>query len=136
MSLTRLEPLDLLEGVLIEAVTFRIGGHSTSDDPTKYVDADLLSYWKERDPIVRFSAFLCDEGLLDDAKMASIQEEAEAEMLAAARAAESKPVPMLTSVFEDVFEGMPKHLERQSEFCVDHYSSRGEGVNEKGEFPL
>jgi len=121
---------------LIEAVTFRIGGHSTSDDPTKYVDADLLSYWKERDPIARFSAFLCDEGLLDDAKMASIKEEAEAEMLAAARAAESKPVPMLTSVFEDVFEGMPKHLERQSEFCVDHYSSRGEGVNEKGEFPL
>ena len=121
---------------LIEAVTFRMGGHSTSDDPTKYVDPELVTYWEQRDPIVRFSAFLHAEGILNEAADATLREEAKDEMLTAARAAEAKPVPVLTSVFEDVFEETPAHLKKQSAFCVDHYSSRGEGVNEKGEFPL
>ena len=39
---------------LIEAVTFRMGGHSTSDDPTKYVPAELVEEWKQKDPVDRF----------------------------------------------------------------------------------
>src|SRR6185503_15031034 len=47
---------------LIEAVTFRMGGHSSSDDPTRYRDAGLLAEWERRDPIVRFRAHLSGRG--------------------------------------------------------------------------
>ena len=56
--------------------------------------------------------------------------------LAAARAAEAKAVPPLDSIFSDVFEEMPDYLKVQRDFALHHYSSRGEGVNDKGEFPL
>ena len=59
-----------------------------------------------------------------------------AEMMAAAKEAEAKPVPPLDSIFGDVYAEIPAHLRAQSDFAVGHYSSRGEGVNEKGEFPL
>ena len=42
----------------IEAMTYRIGAHTTSDDPTKYRDADELAYWQARDPIDRMRIFL------------------------------------------------------------------------------
>ena len=57
-------------------------------------------------------------------------------MMDAAKTSMAKPVPSLETVFSDVFEIMPKHLRNQADFCIGHYSSRGEGVNEKGEFPL
>src|SRR5262249_690307 len=50
----------------IEAVTFRMGGHSSSDDPTRYRDAELVAYWEKRDPLVRLRAFLRAEGQLAD----------------------------------------------------------------------
>ena len=66
----------------------------------------------------------------------AIQTEAEAEMMAAAKEAEAKPVPSLDTIFTDVYAEVPPHLRAQSDFAIGHYSSRGEGVNEKGEFPL
>ncbi|CAI8297842.1 MAG: 3-methyl-2-oxobutanoate dehydrogenase subunit alpha [Cellulomonadaceae bacterium TMED98] len=46
----------------IEALTYRIGAHTTSDDPTKYRDEDELRFWTDRDPIARFGAFLRAQG--------------------------------------------------------------------------
>ena len=121
---------------LIEAVTFRMGGHSTSDDPSKYVDAKEFEAWEARCPLKRFRAYLLAEGKLTEAEATAIEEEAATEMMAAAKEAEAKPVPPLDSIFSDVFAETPAHLRAQSDFAVGHYSSRGEGVNEKGEFPL
>jgi len=121
---------------LIEAVTFRMGGHSTSDDPSRYVDAALFAKWEKRDPLTRFEIWLKSEGHLSDESAAAIRKEADAEMMAAAKAAEAKPKPALGTIFGDVWEQMPPHLERQMDDCIRHYAQRDEAVDEKGEFPL
>ncbi|MCH2100795.1 MAG: thiamine pyrophosphate-dependent dehydrogenase E1 component subunit alpha [Planctomycetes bacterium] len=121
---------------LIEAVTFRMGGHSTSDDPSKYVDPQEFVEWEGRCPIRRFRAYLTSEGKMAEEEADAIKVEAEAEMMAAAKEAEAKPVPSLDTIFTDVYAEVPPHLHAQSDFAIGHYSSRGEGVNEKGEFPL
>ncbi|MEY3614871.1 MAG: hypothetical protein RL752_779, partial [Actinomycetota bacterium] len=48
---------------LIEALTYRIGAHTTSDDPSKYRDEAEVEYWKARDPIARFETFLRRQGV-------------------------------------------------------------------------
>jgi 2-oxoisovalerate dehydrogenase E1 component alpha subunit len=60
----------------IEALTYRIGAHTTSDDPTKYRDDAEMAFWVERDPIVRFESYLRGRGE-SDAFFASVHEEAE-----------------------------------------------------------
>ncbi|NBU30811.1 MAG: pyruvate dehydrogenase (acetyl-transferring) E1 component subunit alpha [Actinobacteria bacterium] len=44
--------------VLVEAFTYRLGAHTTSDDPTRYRDADEVEYWKDRDPLLRVKRYL------------------------------------------------------------------------------
>ena len=51
---------------LIEALTYRIGAHTTSDDPTRYRDDEEVEYWKARDPITRFEKFLRRNGIAQD----------------------------------------------------------------------
>jgi len=51
---------------LIEALTYRIGAHTTSDDPSKYRDAAEVEYWKARDPLIRFEKFLRNQGVGQD----------------------------------------------------------------------
>jgi pyruvate dehydrogenase E1 component alpha subunit len=63
---------------LIEALTYRIGPHSTADDATRYrVDAEVDA-WRRRDPIGRFRAWLVTNGLADEAFVTSCDEEAAA----------------------------------------------------------
>jgi len=50
----------------IEALTYRMGAHTTSDDPTKYREDDDVAYWSERDPIARYERFLRAKGVGDD----------------------------------------------------------------------
>ncbi|MEE8599826.1 pyruvate dehydrogenase (acetyl-transferring) E1 component subunit alpha [Euzebya tangerina] len=51
---------------LIEAVTYRMEAHTTSDDPTRYRTPEEMDEWQRRDPIARFGAYLSAEGLMDD----------------------------------------------------------------------
>ena len=53
-------------GTLIEALTYRLGPHSTSDDPTVYRSEEEVAAWRAKDPIRRFAAFLQGRGLLED----------------------------------------------------------------------
>jgi 2-oxoisovalerate dehydrogenase E1 component alpha subunit len=121
---------------LIEAITFRLGGHSTSDDPTKYVPAEELEAAEANEPLKRFRAYLINEGVLTDESADAIEEQAAAEMLAGARAAEAKGRPVLGTIFTDVWQDQPAHLTQQMEYCIKHYSERDEAVDENGEFPL
>ena len=121
---------------LIEAVTMRMGGHSTSDDPTRYVAAELMDEWRLKDPLQRLRSYLLDQGVLDDAEVERLEAERAEARAAAAKAAGAKGRPALDTIFGDVYESMPAHLAAQRDWCISHYSSRGEGVNEEGEFPL
>ncbi len=51
---------------MIEALTYRIGAHTTSDDPSKYRPAEEVAYWAARDPIIRFEKFLRGQGIKQD----------------------------------------------------------------------
>jgi 2-oxoisovalerate dehydrogenase E1 component alpha subunit len=62
---------------LIEAMTYRMGAHTTSDDPTRYRLESELQAWSAKDPIARYGAWLGEQGILDDAAVAAINGEAE-----------------------------------------------------------
>lgn len=62
----------------VEAVTYRQGPHTTSDDPTRYVDTAAHARWAERDPIVRVERLLESRGALTEERTHEIKEKAEA----------------------------------------------------------
>src|SRR3989475_6897585 len=57
---------------LIEAMTYRMGAHTSSDDPTRYRLDSELQAWSAKDPIARYRSWLKGQGLLDDAAVATI----------------------------------------------------------------
>lgn len=85
---------------LIETLTYRIGAHTTADDPTRYRDPAEVEAWRAKDPIVRFEKFLIARDLLTGQHVQQIAEEAEEEINEAVRIAESTP-PMAPDSFFD-----------------------------------
>ena len=61
----------------IEAVTYRMGPHTTSDDPTRYVDPSDKAQWAAKDPIARLERLLRARGALSDERAADITQKAE-----------------------------------------------------------
>jgi 2-oxoisovalerate dehydrogenase E1 component alpha subunit len=89
---------------LLECVTYRMEGHSTSDDPRAYRTAEQVEPWKKKDPILRVRRLLARLGLLDDAEEARLREGVRDELQRALREAEAlDPKPPLESLFEDVY---------------------------------
>ena len=98
---------------LIEAVTYRMGAHSSSDDPHRYrSDAEEAS-WADKDPLRRFGAYLAAAGVLDAAGGAAQRAAIEAEIAAAVEAEESVGPPPLRSLIENVYARTPAALEEQ-----------------------
>ncbi len=85
---------------LIETLTYRIGAHTTADDPTRYRDAAEVEAWRTKDPITRFEKFLMARGLLDDAQVQELLASVEEEINEAVQVAEATP-PMAPDSFFD-----------------------------------
>jgi pyruvate dehydrogenase E1 component alpha subunit/2-oxoisovalerate dehydrogenase E1 component alpha subunit len=99
----------------IEALTYRIGAHSTSDDPTRYrTDAEVES-WKKKDPVDRLAKHLRLLGLIDDASEKQLDEDLTAEIGVAVTEVEAMSAPRRESLFDDVYATLPRHLEEQRE---------------------
>ncbi|HSX68077.1 thiamine pyrophosphate-dependent dehydrogenase E1 component subunit alpha [Nocardioides sp.] len=99
--------------VLVEAVTYRMGAHTTTDDPTRYRSDDELEVWRGRDPIARLAAHLRAEGLADDAWFAALEVEAD-ELGADVRArCKALPDPSPLLPFDDAYVEMPPTLAAQ-----------------------
>lgn len=98
---------------LVEAVTYRMGGHSTSDDPNRYRASEDVKYWAQRDPLERLRQYLERKKLWDDKKEQALVAEIDQKFRAAVSAAEHAPAPPLESIFEDVYEKAPWHLQEQ-----------------------
>lgn len=98
---------------LVEMMTYRRSGHSTSDDPSVYREQDEVQSFASTDPIARFAKYLEARGLWDDAHEKAFVAETEERVKAAIAKAEAKPKPALATMFDDVYEKRPAHLDAQ-----------------------
>jgi TPP-dependent pyruvate/acetoin dehydrogenase alpha subunit len=121
---------------LIEAVTYRMGGHSTSDDPTKYVPKETLDEWAKKDPVQRFREFLTARGLLTEELEKEWTAAAYESVNSGAKTAESTEGPRLETIFSDVYAELPQHLRRQGEAAFDLAKRKGDADAGDGAFPL
>src|SRR5688572_12992537 len=85
----------------IEAVTYRIGAHSTSDDPTRYRSNAEVDSWKKKDPVDRLGRHLRFIGAIDDAWEEKTLAEVTAEIAAAIKTVEELPPPPRETIFDD-----------------------------------
>jgi pyruvate dehydrogenase E1 component alpha subunit len=98
---------------LIEAVTYRMGPHTTSDDPTRYRTDDELQYWRARDPIDRFRTYLTGTGVLTERieeRVAARSERLRAELRDAVI---NTPDIDVGEVFDTVYHDITPELARQ-----------------------
>ena len=117
---------------LIEHFTYRVEGHSTSDDPTAYRSAEESSLWPLGDPIARLKQHCIGLGIWDEERHAAMDKELAEYVRDAAREAEKNGIlghglhhhPM-ESMFEDVFEEMPRHLKEQQQQMLDEWKAAG-----------
>jgi TPP-dependent pyruvate/acetoin dehydrogenase alpha subunit len=111
--------------VFIEALTYRQGPHSTSDDPRAYRDDEEVAMWKEKDPIPRFRRYLMDGGWWDDHRDQALEEEIRIEIQSTLDQVENLDPPDPASLFEDVFDVVPWHLREQRNQLLEILSSAG-----------
>ena len=89
--------------MLIEAYTYRMGAHTTSDDPTKYRVSAEVEVWKLRDPIARLKAYLTSSGRADKAFFEAIELEADALAVTVREGCLSMPDPEPMSMFDNIY---------------------------------
>jgi pyruvate dehydrogenase E1 component alpha subunit len=99
---------------LVECVTYRLGPHSTSDDPSRYRSAFEEARWLERDPVTRLGRHLVRLGALDAELEARLDAAVDDEIAAALALVEKDPRPPLSSLFDDIYETRPFHLAEQA----------------------
>jgi pyruvate dehydrogenase E1 component alpha subunit len=98
---------------LVECDTYRIGAHSSSDDPTRYRDEREVEEWRKRDPLELLRARLASAGLWTTRDEQELRAALLEEVNAAIAEAEKKPDPPRESLFDDVYFGMPWSLREQ-----------------------
>lgn len=101
---------------LIEAMTYRMGAHTTSDDPTRYRTQSELETWSTKDPVARYRTWLESQGMLEEATRASIEREAETlaqSMRAKIRAATATPAG--EAIFGRVYAHPPEGFQEERE---------------------
>ena len=101
--------------VLIEAMTYRMGAHSTSDDPSRYRQEAEVEKWKKRCPIVRLRKHLLQRGLWSEKEEESYVQGVQKEIDIAIEGAQKTPLPPLSSLIEHVYFEVPEKLKRQME---------------------
>ncbi len=108
-----------LGATLIEHFTYRVEGHSTSDDPNRYRPSEEAKAWPLGDPVDRLKTHLIAIGEWSEERQQQAHEEAVEEVKAANKTAEAVgtlghgETPSVKTMFEDVFKEMPWHLRRQ-----------------------
>ena len=96
---------------LIECVTYRLGVHTTADDPTKYRSAEEVAEWERKDPLTRFSAYLQKRNLLEE----GLEDRVDAEIAEAVARFEALPPADALTMFDHVYAELPPPLRAQRE---------------------
>lgn len=99
--------------VLIEAMTYRLAAHSTSDDPTGYRSREEEDKWRAKDPIARMANYLSSKGWFDEKENSARVEKARQDVLAALKSCEKTDICPIDDIIEDVYDTPPWHLKEQ-----------------------
>lgn len=123
------------EPVLIEAMSYRMAGHSTSDDPTGYRTRDEENAWRDKCPLKRFRNYLLAKGWINEEDADAQQQEVKEAVLAELKKAEQVPVPHIDEIINDVYDTPTQQLQEQLEALKAHvrqypdaYPKTSEGV--------
>jgi 2-oxoisovalerate dehydrogenase E1 component alpha subunit len=107
--------------VLIEAMTYRQGHHSTSDDSTSYRPLEEISLWKDtRGAVVRMRTFMEARGWWDADQEEALREAEREHVMKSLLNSEKKINSPLETLFTDVYQKMPEHLREQHEELEEH----------------
>jgi len=104
---------------LIEAVTYRMSFHNTTDNPARYRDPEEYEEARRRDPIERVQKYLASLGLWDQGREANLTEELRSEIDKALEAAFAAPLPTPRDLFDNIYEGPPDRVLRQRAELLD-----------------
>lgn len=114
---------DTRQPVLVEAVTYRLGAHTTADDPTRYRDPAEQALREQADPLVRLRKYLLAEGILTEDQDLSVHEEAKKSVEEAVRAAETYPQEDPAAIFDHVYASLPPALGEQRREFAEHVAA-------------
>jgi 2-oxoisovalerate dehydrogenase E1 component alpha subunit len=114
---------------LIEAFTYRMGAHTTTDDPTRYRLASELEMWKLRDPIERVRAYLVRGGLAEPEFFAVVDAEAKREGSRVRDACRNMPDPPPLALFDNVYAEPTATLREEREQYAAYLDSFEAGEN-------
>lgn len=112
---------------LVEAFTYRMGAHTTTDDPTRYRSASELEHWKLKDPIERVKAYLTRTGAADQKFFDGVDAEAEELAEHLRTTCRSLPDPEPTSIFDHVYTEPTPQLVAQRDSMAAYLDSFVEG---------
>lgn len=116
--------------VFVEAMTYRGGHHSTSDDSTAYRSKEEIEYWlEEKNPVARTRMLLESRGIWDGDKEIELGRELRKEVLDCMKSSEGKRRPAVSQLFSDVYDEMPQHLKDQEEELKAHLAKYGAHYN-------
>lgn len=106
--------------VLIEAMTYRLAAHSTSDDPASYRAKSEEQEWQHKDPIVRMQHHLQQQGWFDNDQINAYCQTQRSAILQALKTAEIQPKLDVREIVTDVYHDIPWHLVQQRDELVSH----------------
>jgi pyruvate dehydrogenase E1 component alpha subunit len=108
---------------LIEAVTYRLGDHTTADDASRYRPEEELEEWEGRDPILRLRRYLVEQGLWDDDQETVLLEEAASWVDGQVKALEEMPPQAPEEIFTSMYAAMPPHVVEQMQLLLEEVQS-------------
>lgn len=106
--------------VIIETMSYRLGAHSTSDDPSSYRTTEEEEIWRQKDPIERMKKWLLAKGWWSDQQDYQIKDDYKKEILNALKSQEKRLSPSLDQLITDVYQSPPAHLQEQYSQLLDH----------------
>jgi 2-oxoisovalerate dehydrogenase E1 component alpha subunit len=109
----------------VEALTYRLGAHTTSDDPTRYRTAAEEQHWRDRDPIDRLRTYLTSTGDLSDAFLAEVDAEAEALGERVRHGVRTMQAPDVSTLFEHVYATEHAQVSDDAAWFADYQSTLG-----------
>jgi pyruvate dehydrogenase E1 component alpha subunit len=117
---------------LIECVTYRLGVHTTADDPTKYRSDEEVKAWEQKDPLTRFRAYLEKKRLLDG----SVEEEVDEEIARAVERFEAMPPADPLGMFDHAYAELPPDVAAERAEMAQRLAAAADGAAPAGAEPV